>query len=61
MIGQIVAKFRLWLVLALCFGLVVIDSVSRIVSMTADLGLVAVLLLVLLPALERKEPPEEKQ
>lgn len=53
MLGQIVAQLRLYIVLALGLGIVVIDSVSRTISMLADLALVGLLLIVLLPVLKK--------
>lgn len=60
MLGQLVAQFRLWLALALCCGIVVIDSASRVISMLADLGLVAVLIAVLWPSLKGSTRPEKQ-
>lgn len=63
MIGQFVAQLRLWIVLALGLGIVVIDSVSRTISMLADLALVGLLAVVIVPVLlkQQKESTAAKQ
>lgn len=63
MIGQFVAQLRLWIVLALGLGIVVIDSVSRTISMLADLALVGLLAVVIVPVLlkQQKESTATKQ
>lgn len=58
-LNALVAKFRVALVMILAFGVVVIDSVSRVVSMLADMALVGILLAVVWPLL--KESTAEKQ
>lgn len=53
-------RLRAILIVILLFGVVLLDSVSRIVSMFED-GLCAVLILLLIwPMLKRKEPPAVK-
>lgn len=63
MLGQFVAQVRLWIVLALGLGIVVIDSVSRTISMLADLALVGLLAVVVVPVLlrEQKDSTQAKQ
>jgi len=63
MFGQIVAQLRLYIVLALGLGIVVIDSVSRTISMLADLALVGLLAVVVVPVLlkQQKESTATKQ
>lgn len=58
-LNALVAKFRLALVMCLAFGVVVIDSVSRVVSMLADMALIGILVAVIWPLL--KESTAEKK
>ncbi len=63
MFGQIAAQLRLYIVLALGLGIVLIDSVSRTISMLADLALVGLLAVVVVPVLikQQKESTAAKQ
>jgi len=54
MIGRIISQFRFALVILLAIGVVVIDSISRTISMLADLALIGMMLALVWPLLQSK-------
>lgn len=61
LLAQIGGRLRAFLLFALCAGLVLLDSVSRIISMCVD-GFLAVCILALVwPMIRSKDSPDSKQ
>lgn len=59
-VRELGSRLRAALIIALLIGVVLLDSVSRVISMFED-GLCAALILVLIwPMLKKKEPPAVK-
>lgn len=55
LVREMVERLRAFLIVVLLIGVVVIDSVSRVISMCAD-GFLAVLILLLVWPLIRRRP-----
>ena len=55
LVREMVERLRAFLIVVLLIGVVVIDSVSRVISMCAD-GFLAVLILLLVWPLTRRRP-----
>lgn len=60
LLSQIGGRLRAALIMALLVGIVLIDSVSRIISMCADGFLIVLLMLLIWPMIKSKEPPVAK-